>query len=50
MVAMVAKNVEAHTLTGCGHFMTEERPEFVADHIVALTARVAAARAKKLTV
>jgi pimeloyl-ACP methyl ester carboxylesterase len=50
MVAMVAKNVEGHTLTGCGHFMTEERPEFVADHIVALTARVAAARAKKLTV
>jgi pimeloyl-ACP methyl ester carboxylesterase len=50
MVAMVAKNVEAHTLTGCGHFMTEERPEFVADHIVALIARVAAARAKKLTV
>jgi pimeloyl-ACP methyl ester carboxylesterase len=50
MVAMVAENVEAHTLTGCGHFMIEERPEFVADHIVALTARVAAARDKELTV
>jgi len=50
MVAMVAQNVEAHTLTGCGHFMTEERPEFVADHIVALTAKVANTRAKELTV
>jgi pimeloyl-ACP methyl ester carboxylesterase len=50
MVAMVAENVEAHTLTGCGHFMIEERPEFVADHIVTLTARVAAARDKELTV
>jgi pimeloyl-ACP methyl ester carboxylesterase len=49
MVAMVAENVEAHTLTACGHFMIEERPEFVADHIVALTMRVAAARDKELT-
>lgn len=50
MVAMVAENVEAHTLTGCGHFMIEERPEFVTDHIVALTARVAAARDRELIV
>ena len=50
MVAMVAENVEAHTLTGCGHFMIEERPEFVPDHIVALTARVAAARDRELIV
>ncbi len=49
MVAMVAANVEAHTLAGCGHFMTEERPEFVVDHIVALTERLAATRAKELT-
>ncbi len=42
MVAMVAENVEAHTLTDCGHFMIEERPEFVADYIVALSMRVAA--------
>jgi pimeloyl-ACP methyl ester carboxylesterase len=41
MVAMIAENVEAHTLAGCGHFMTEERPEFVIDRIVALSARVA---------
>jgi pimeloyl-ACP methyl ester carboxylesterase len=50
MVAMVAENVEAHTLTCCGHFMIEERPEFVIDHIVALTARVAAARDRELIV
>lgn len=50
MVAMVAENVEAHTLTGCGHFMIEERPEFVTDHIVALTARVAAVRDRELIV
>jgi pimeloyl-ACP methyl ester carboxylesterase len=42
MVAMVAADVEAHTLGGCGHFMTEERPAFVIDHIRALSARVAA--------
>ncbi len=42
MVAMVASDVEAHTLSGCGHFMTEERPAFVIDHIRALAARVAA--------
>jgi pimeloyl-ACP methyl ester carboxylesterase len=49
MVAMIAENVEAHTLAGCGHFMTEERPEFVIDQIVALTERLAAPRAKELT-
>jgi pimeloyl-ACP methyl ester carboxylesterase len=43
MVAMVAKNVEAHTLAGCGHFMPEERPDFVVGHILGLSARVAAA-------
>jgi pimeloyl-ACP methyl ester carboxylesterase len=49
MVAMVAENVEPHTLAGCGHFMTEERPEFVIEHIVALSARAADSRAKELT-
>jgi len=41
MVAMVAADVESHTLEGCGHFMTEERPSFVIDHIRALGARIA---------
>jgi pimeloyl-ACP methyl ester carboxylesterase len=40
MVAMIAENVEAHTLTACGHFMPEERPEFVIAQILALRARV----------
>jgi pimeloyl-ACP methyl ester carboxylesterase len=48
MVAMVAADVEAHTLGGCGHFMTEERPAFVIDHIRALGARVGARNASKL--
>lgn len=43
MVAMIAENVEAHTLAGCGHFLIEERPEFVIDRILALSARVAVA-------
>ncbi|CAN5123211.1 alpha/beta hydrolase [soil metagenome] len=42
MVAMVAENVEAHTLADCGHFMTEERPAFVVGHILDLSKRVAA--------
>src|SRR5471030_1696889 len=41
MVAMIAENVEAHTLAGCGHFMPEERPRFVVDQIVTLSVRVA---------
>jgi hypothetical protein len=43
MVAMVAENVEAHTLAGCGHFMTEERPAYVIRHILDLSARVVTA-------
>ena len=39
MVAMVAENVAAHTLAGCGHFMIEDRPEFVIAQILALRAR-----------
>ena len=41
MVSMVAETVEAHTLPDCGHFMTEERPEEVIRHIVAIAAQVA---------
>jgi hypothetical protein len=40
MVAMVAEDVEAHTLAGCGHFMIEERPQFVIDQILKLSARL----------
>jgi pimeloyl-ACP methyl ester carboxylesterase len=40
MVAMIAENVEAHTLASCGHFMPEERPEFVIGHILDLSRRV----------
>ncbi len=41
MVKMVAENVEAHTLADCGHFMIEERPQFVIRHIIDLNARCA---------
>jgi pimeloyl-ACP methyl ester carboxylesterase len=48
MVAMIAENVEAHTLAGCGHFMPEERPQFVIDQIVALSTREAAVPIKEI--
>ncbi len=41
-VAMVAENVETHTLAGGGHFMPEEHPGFVIEHILSLCARAAA--------
>jgi pimeloyl-ACP methyl ester carboxylesterase len=40
MVAMVAENVEAHTLTDCGHFMPEERPDVVVNHILSVAAKI----------
>jgi hypothetical protein len=41
VVATVAGDVEAHTLADCGHFITEERPRFIIDHILKLSACVA---------
>jgi pimeloyl-ACP methyl ester carboxylesterase len=43
MVAMIAENVEVHTLAASGHFMPQERPGFVVGHILDLSARVAPA-------
>ena len=48
MVAMVAADVEAHSLSGCGHFMTEEQPAFVIDHIRALSERVTVRSSRQL--
>jgi pimeloyl-ACP methyl ester carboxylesterase len=42
MIAMVAEHVEAHTLADCGHFMPEERPAFVIEQILSISARTAA--------
>ena len=36
MVRKVAENVEALTLSDCGHFVPEERPDVVVDHVLAL--------------
>jgi pimeloyl-ACP methyl ester carboxylesterase len=49
MVAMIADNVEADRLAGCGHFMTEERPAFVIDQIVALSARMTGTKIKEMS-
>jgi pimeloyl-ACP methyl ester carboxylesterase len=38
MVRMVAKNVQAGTVDGCGHFLPEEAPREVADQIIAMRA------------
>ena len=42
MVSKVAAHVEAHTLDDCGHFMPEERPDFVIRHVLAMAAKVPA--------
>ena len=39
MVKRVAANVEAHTLADSGHFMPEERPDAVIEHILAMAAK-----------
>ena len=41
LVAMVAENVEAHTLSDCGHFIPEERPQEITRHILVVAARAA---------
>jgi hypothetical protein len=38
-VSLVAENVEAHTLTDCGHFLPEERPYEIVEQIVAMARR-----------
>jgi pimeloyl-ACP methyl ester carboxylesterase len=39
MVKMVAESVEDHTLKDCGHFIPEEAPVAVVEHILGMTAR-----------
>ena len=39
MVAMVAADVDAQVLPGCGHFVAEERPDDVVRRILTLTGR-----------
>lgn len=46
MVKKVAEIVEAHTLPGCGHFLPEEGPEAISEHILAMTANARSARAR----
>ena len=41
MVGLVAEQVRAETLSGCGHFVPEERPEAVIRHVLALCANAA---------
>lgn len=41
MVKLVAKDVEGETISACGHFLPEERPEAVVRHVQALAARAA---------
>ena len=39
MVGMVAENVTAHTLSNCGHFISEECPDAVIKHVLAIASR-----------
>lgn len=39
MVRMVAEQVEAETVPHCGHFIPEERPDIVVQHILRLASR-----------
>jgi len=39
MVGMVAQNVDAETLPGCGHFLPEEQPDAVIKRVLAMAAK-----------
>lgn len=41
MVRMVAENVEAETLSGCGHFVPEECPDAVIRRVLGMAAKLA---------
>jgi pimeloyl-ACP methyl ester carboxylesterase len=41
MVRMVAQDVQAETLSGCGHFLPEEQPDAVVRRVLAMAARAA---------
>ena len=41
MVKLVAAHVETHTLSDSGHFVPEEQPDAIVEHILALVARSA---------
>ena len=41
MVAMVAEDIRAETLPGCGHFVTEECPDAVVRRVLAMAAKLA---------
>ena len=43
MVKMIAENVDAHTISDCGHFVPEERPDVVIEHILAMAANARSA-------
>lgn len=40
LVSLLAENVESHIVPGCGHFLPEECPQAVTDHILAAAARL----------
>jgi pimeloyl-ACP methyl ester carboxylesterase len=41
MVKLVASDVEGEVVTGCGHFLPEERPEVIVRHVQKLRHKAA---------
>ncbi len=40
MIRLVAENVQTHSIAGCGHFLPDECPDVIVEHILMVAADI----------